>query len=113
MTAAEQARAFAAMAACGAAVGAAHDLLRPILRGGMAHILDLALGVLAAAGMISTALFLQTDAFRLYAFAGVLAGIALYMLTIGTIVRRLAACVRTFVKKSKMTNKKAPDVAGK
>lgn len=113
MTAAEQAQAFAAMAACGAAVGAAHDLIAPFRRGGWTHVFDLMIGVLAAAGMILTALLLQTDAFRLYAFAGVLTGLGIYMMTIGTIVRRLAAYVRLFVKKSRFMNKKVQDVAGK
>jgi len=113
MTVMEQARVFCAMAICGAAAGAAHDVLRIILGGGPAHVRDLALGVITAAGMILTALFLETDAFRLYAFAGVLLGIALYMATIGTIVRKVSQLVRKNVKKSGSVHKKSRRDAGK
>ena len=99
MTVMEQARVFGAMGICGAALGAVYDVLRLILRGGFMPVLDLALGVAAAAGMILTALMLETEAFRLYAFAGVLLGIGLYMLTIGAIIRKMSGVVRNFVKK--------------
>ena len=104
---------FGAMTACGAAVGAVHDALRMAMRGGLAHIGDLALGVIAAAGIILTALRLETDAFRWYVFAGVWLGIALYRLTIGTIVRRTSAAVRRIVKKCGLMHKNSDHDAGK
>ena len=91
---------FCAMAVCGAAAGALYDVLRMTVRGGAAHIWDLLLGVITAAGMIMTALWRETEAFRLYAFAGVAAGIGLYMLTMGTIVRKVSGAVREIVKKA-------------
>ena len=112
MTVAEQAQVFCAMAACGAAAGAVYDVLRMAVRGGAAHIWDLLLGVITAAGMTVTALWLETEAFRLYAFAGVAAGIGLYMLTIGTIVRKVSSAVRNFVKKSRFLHKKSRNDAG-
>lgn len=112
MTAAEQAGVFAAMAVCGAAAGGVYDLLRSV-RGGLVHLLDLVWGMLAACGMIITALSLRTDAFRLYVFAGFGLGLALYMLTIGTIVRVITIRVQDFVKKRKNMNKNMPDIAGK
>ena len=83
------------------------------LRGGAAHIWDLLLGIITAAGMTVTALWLETEAFRLYAFAGVAAGIGLYMLTMGTIVRKVSGAVREIVKKSGFLHKKSRDDAGK
>ena len=50
--------------------------------------------------MTGAALLMRVDPFRLYAFAGVAAGMALYAGTIGTIVRYLRGFVRKFVKKS-------------
>ena len=93
------------MAACGAALGALYDacmLLRRAGRMGAAATgaLDLIFGVACAAGIILTALYFQIDAFRWYVFAGTGAGMALYMLTIGTIVRKLMNFVYRFVKKS-------------
>lgn len=111
--AAEQACAFAMMAGCGALVGAAGDLLSPLRRGALGHAADLLLGALAAVGMTLAALFLQMDAFRLYAFAGVMAGMLLYAATIGMIVHKLTRYVRSIVKKRGIMRKKVRDDAGK
>lgn len=111
--AAEQACAFAVMAGCGALVGAAGDLLSPLRRGVLGHAADLLLGALAAAGMTLAALFLQMDAFRLYAFAGVMAGILLYAATIGMIIRKLTRYVRSFAQKRGIMRKKGRNDAGK
>jgi len=113
MTVMEQACVFGAMGICGAALGAVYDVLRLILRGGFMPVLDLALGAAAAAGMILTALMHETEAFRLYAFAGVLLGIGLYMLTISAIIRKMSGVVRKFVKKRGFLHKKWRGDAGK
>lgn len=105
MTVFEQAQAFAAMMVCGAGLGGAYDVLGLFRRGAMTHVLDLFFGVLAAAGMIGAALLLRVDAFRLYAFAGVIAGGALYRMTIGTIVRKVSGFVRKNVKKAEICPK--------
>lgn len=111
--AAEQAYAFAVMAGCGALLGVLGDLLSPLRHGMIGHAADLLLGILAAAGMTIAALVLETDAFRLYTFAGVMVGMLLYAATIGTIVRKLARHVRAFVKKRGILVKNVRDDAGK
>ena len=105
MSTAEQARVFLAMMICGAGLGAAYDvgmLLRRTLGLGavLSGAFDLLFGVLCAGGMTGAALLMRVDPFRLYAFAGVAAGMALYAGTVGTIVRYLRGFVRKFVKKS-------------
>ena len=98
MTVAEQARAFAAMALCGACVGAAHDVLWVLRRNAwMTATADLALGLFLAAGVIAAALQLRCEAFRLYTWLGVAVGWTIYAITIGTIVRILR---RNFIKLS-------------
>lgn len=105
MTTAEQARVFAAMVGCGAGLAAAYDvamLLRRALNLGsvMTGVMDLLFGALCALAMTVTALILRVDPFRLYAFAGVAAGMALYACSMGTIVRKLCSLVRKCVAKS-------------
>ena len=98
MTVAEQARSFAAMALCGACVGAAHDGLWVLRRNvWMTMAADLALGLFLAAGVIAAALHMRCEAFRMYTFLGVMAGWAIYAMTLGTIVRVLR---RNFIKLS-------------
>lgn len=105
MTAAEQARVFLAMTLCGGLCAAAHDALRLVVRalgGGRALLgaTDLFFGPLCAAGMTLTALIAMTDPFRWFEFAGVLFGIALYGLSIGTFVRHAYKNMKKIVKKS-------------
>lgn len=88
MTVADQARAFAAMALCGAGTGLLHDLLaalgkRTLLAAG----LDLLLGVICAAGVICTGLVLRCDPLGLYTPLGIGAGWIIYAASLGTIVR--------------------------
>ena len=94
---AQQARVFLAMALCGAAVACACDgarALRRLLGLGdvLSGALDLAMGALAAAAMTATALYLRIEPLRLYAFAGVAAGFALYRVSLGALIRRADAC---------------------
>ena len=113
MTAAEQASVFAAMAACGAALGMIGDVLSPLRRGVAVHVLDIMMGVTAAGMMTLCALRMRTDVFRLYVFAGAACGFAIYSLTLGTIVRKLAHCVRSMNKKDGRLDKKVRNDAGK
>ena len=86
----EQARAFAAMAFCGACAGAANDVLWLLRKNAwLTAASDLALGVLLAAGVIAAALHLRCEAFRGYTFLGVTAGWTIYAVTLGGIVRIL------------------------
>ena len=108
---AQQARVFLAMALCGAAVACACDgarALRRLLGLGdvLSGALDLAMGALSAAAMALTALRLRIDPLRLYAFAGVAAGFALYRVSAGALVRHADARIR-----SHMT-RKAEDSSG-
>lgn len=102
---AEQARIFLAMALCGAAVACVYDgslVLRRALELGhvLSGALDLAMGALSAAAMALTALRLRIDPLRLYAFAGVAVGFALYRASVGALVRHADARIR-----SRMTRK--------
>lgn len=102
----EQARVFLAMMLCGAVLGAAYDagmLLRRAAHAGriLTGALDLSFGALCAAGMTATALAMRVNPFRWYEFAGVAAGMAAYMISIGTIVRFLCAAVQKFAPKKK------------
>ncbi|MGN0773412.1 MAG: spore cortex biosynthesis protein YabQ [Candidatus Ventricola sp.] len=91
----EQARAFLAMALCGALLGAVYDALGVLRRGRLlTAAADLLFGVLAALGVIATALTLRCEAYRLYTLLGVSAGFALYQCSLGTIVRFLKAKLR-------------------
>lgn len=99
MPPAEQARVFLAMALSGAGLGGVYDGLclahRTLLRGRMARgIMDLLFGILCAAGVIATALYLRTDAFRWYTLLGTLAGMGMYRSSAGVLLRRLGACAR-------------------
>ena len=94
MSAAEQARVFLAMALCGALCACLYDALRFIaeaIGGGriLCGAVDLLFGVMCAAGMTATALTMLTDPFRWFEFAGILLGIAMYGLSIGTFVRSI------------------------
>lgn len=112
MTAADQARVFLGMALCGALLGAVYDALAPLRRGIFTAAADALFGVLCALGMIAVGLRMEADPFRLYAFAGVAAGGALYAVTIGTIVRKMSGRVRIWRKKRRKMDKKAESAAG-
>lgn len=102
MTVGEQARAFLAMALCGALLGALYDALGVFRRGRfLTALADLLFGPAAALGVIATALFLRCDAYRLYTLLGAAAGFALYQGTIGTIVRFLKRRIVKPAKKEK------------
>ena len=110
MTVAQQAQALAAMVACGAALGAACDmlgLLRRALRAGavLTGLIDLLWGVLGALAVVIVGLRLHIDLLRAYVLAGVLAGMGVYVLLIGFPVRRLAQAVRARVKKDEKEEK--------
>lgn len=105
MSPAEQARAFLAMALCGVLCGAAHDALAALrcmtgVGRRMTAAADVLLGVFCAAAMTATALFLQTEPFRLYAFAGVALGAGAYAATVGAGIRRIGRFIGRSVKKS-------------
>lgn len=103
MTVAEQARAFAAMLLCGACTGAAHDALAVFRKNRFgAAGADLLLGLFLAAAVIGAGMLLGCDPFRLYTLLGVCLGFAIYMLSLGTIVRVLA---EAFIKLSKKVTK--------
>ncbi|MGN0995639.1 MAG: spore cortex biosynthesis protein YabQ [Candidatus Ventricola sp.] len=112
MTVADQARVFLAMALCGVLLGAAYDALAPLRKGPLTVAADLLFGALCALGMIAVALRMEAEPLRLYAFAGVLAGGALYLATIGTIVRKMSEYVRNWRKKRRKMDKKAENAAG-
>lgn len=96
MIAAQQARAFLAMLLCGAACALAHDAARLTgwLLGGrtaFSAMMDLALGAVLAAGMTVTGLMLGMSPMRLYLFAGVGLGAALWYASGGMAARRVGA----------------------
>ena len=95
-----------AMLLCGACMGVTYDALG-ILRQvrGLCAFTDLLFGVCCAAGIIWTALWLETDAFRLYVFVGAACGMALYGTTAGMIIRRMAAGMRRMTAKAKEMDK--------
>ena len=105
MTVHAQARVFAAMAACGCALGIVYDLLAAAagLSGGgraIRAVLDVFFCLLCAAALILTALYLRTQTARAYVFAAAALGFALYMNTVGRIVRYLTGKVRRIVRKN-------------
>ena len=100
MTPAEQARAFAAMMACGACMGVAYDALGVFRRArGLCALTDMLFGICCALGIIWTALQIEIEAFRLYVFAGAACGMALYSMTVGAILRRIVALMRRWMVK--------------
>lgn len=102
MTVTDQARAFLAMALCGALLSAVYDALGALRRGRLlTAAADLLFGVLAAAAVIAAALVLRRDAYRLYTLLGVGAGFALYQCSIGTTVRFLKGRFRKLSEKAK------------
>lgn len=110
MTVERQALALAAMVACGAALGAAYDvlgLLRRALRAGpvMTAALDMLWGAMGAAAAVCVGLWLQIDLLRAYVLCGVLAGVGVYALMVGLPVRRLARAVRSGMKKGEKEEK--------
>lgn len=121
MIAAQQAQRFAAMAVCGAACMAAYDALQAVvilLRGGGAAraAVDLALGPLLAVGMTLTALHVRMDPMRLYAFAAVGCGAAVWRLSGGALARRAWrawARMREKRKKAESCAQKRKKCAGK
>ena len=114
MTVMDQARAFLAMALCGALLGAVYDALGALRRGRLlTAAADLLFGVLAAAAVIAAALVLRCDAYRLYTLLGVDAGFALYQCSIGTTVRFLKGEIQKVVRKSKKLDRNIRRDAGK
>lgn len=114
----EQACVFAVMIAGGAALGALYDALalaRRLMRAGavLTGALDMAYGLCCGAGVVSLALFLRTEAFRLYVLLGAAWGIMLYMCVIGMPVRILDRRIRECVKKSRKVEEKCQNDAGK
>ena len=102
MTVMDQARAFLAMAFCGALLGAVYDALGALRRGRLlTAAADLLFGVLAAAAVIAAALALRCGAYRLYTLLGVGTGFALYQCSIGTTVRFLKGRFRKLSEKAK------------
>ena len=113
MTPLEHAKVFAAMLCCGISLGVLYDLLGAIRRlGGMCAVTDVLFGVFCALGMILTALYLQVDPFRMYAFAGTFCGIMLYGLTAGALIRRMMAMIGARMEKWKEKCKKRAGAAG-
>ena len=118
MTVGEQARVFAAMLACGAALGAFYDglaLVRRMLRAGavLTGVVDMGYGLCCGAVVAYLALCLRTEAFRMYVLLGAALGVGLYMGVIGMPVRILDAHIRKCVKKSRKMEEKYRDDAGK
>lgn len=71
-------------------MGAIYDLLSPMRHmKGFCGAVDLLFGALCAAGIAAAGLAMQTEAFRLYVFAGAGLGFVLYMLTAGRMLRQL------------------------
>lgn len=106
-----QTRMMTVMLLCGAALGVAYDLLGMMRRLFSKSVLigtggDLLLGGVCATSMITAGLWLRQNPFRLFAFSGVAAGFAVYMLTLGTIVRFFCSWVYRNVKKSFILDKK-------
>lgn len=94
MIAAEQAKAFAVMALCGAACALTHDAARLTgwIFGGRAAftaLMDLVLGVWLAVGMTAAGLHLGVSPMRLYLFAGVALGALFWYGACGLPVRSL------------------------
>ena len=107
----EQARMMMVMMLCGNMLGAAYDLLAMMryffLKSSTAWPgLDVLFGGLCAFMMIAAGLLLRTNPFRMFAFAGVAAGFAFYMMTIGMIVRFFNRRIYGIVKKSFILDKK-------
>lgn len=100
MTVYDQARAFAAMAICGACTGAMQDIFAVLRRNMLFAIAsDLLLGVLCALGIIGVGLMLRCDPLGLYTVLGMGSGWILYAVSLGTIVRILAGMVTKLSKK--------------
>lgn len=105
MTPERQALVFAAMAACGACMGAVYDVfsaagaLCPI-GCGAGQLLDLLFGPLCAAAVIGLALTLHVPVLRFYVFAAAALGFLVYIRTLGMFFRYLAANVRQSAEKS-------------
>ena len=113
MTPEEQAYAFAAMLLAGVCMGAVYDLLGPVRRvKGLCAVTDMLFGVCCAAGIVMTALQLQCDAFRLYAFGGAACGMVLYGITAGAVYRRIAAIWRKKIRNWKEKYKIRSGAAG-
>ena len=111
MTVAGQARALMAMVACGAALGAAYDLLcllRRALHAGwmLTGMLDMLWGALGALAVIAVGLWLRIDLLRGYVLAGVLAGLGVYALMMGLPVRRVSRAVRKRWKRGEKEKKR-------
>lgn len=113
MTPLEHAKVFTAMLCCGISLGVLYDLLGTIRRlRGMCAVTDVLFGVFCALGMILTALHLQVDPFRLYAFAGTFCGIMLYGLTAGALIRKMMAMIGVRMEKWEEKCKKRAEAAG-
>ena len=106
----DQTRMMSVMLLCGAGLGAAYDFLHAVqfvfLKGNAVQaVLDIFFCILCAFVMIAAGLFLREDPFRLYVFTAVSAGFAVYMVTLGRIVRFCINPIYRIVKKSFILDK--------
>ena len=104
MIAAQQAREFLTMVVCGTVCACVHDAARMLgwFLGGrkiFSSLMDLLLGVVFAAGMTCAGLYLGVSPMRLYLFAGMGLGAALWYGTGGVTGRRLGAFLHKRCKK--------------
>ena len=100
MTTLQQAEVFAAMAVWGACTGAAHDLLGILRRNRVAAaMMDFLLSIFLACGVVAIGLYLRCEVFRSYTLLGIVAGWAIYALTLGMIVRILRRKIMRLSKK--------------
>ncbi len=94
-------------------MGVVYDLLGLLRRiTGLCAGVDLLFGILFAAGIVAVALIMQCEAFRLYVFVGAGMGLAIYELTIGTMMRRLAGFLGRNVRKKGEKCKNRESTAG-
>ena len=112
MTALEQARAFAAMAVCGALGGAVFDagmLFRRAAHAGRlaVSVMDILFGVAMSMAVTMTALHLRIEPFRLYVLLAVGLGLALWRVSVGAGIRHML----TYAGKRRSSVKKSADPA--
>lgn len=113
MTPQEQARVFLTMMLCGACLGVLYDLLGMLRRTAfLCALTDVFFGLCCAVSVVAAALWLRCEAFRLYTFAGVGCGMALYGVSLGNIWRRIAHNVRQRIQKREEKYKNSQSPAG-
>ena len=106
MTPQEQIRVALAMVLCGALLAMVYDalwLLRRVFFPGKAAqaMADLLFWILCACAMIKAALFMRVEVFRLYVLGSVLCGMALYRISGGFFLRRVAGLAKKVPKRNK------------